>query len=94
MKQTKSKYRLLLFILFSILAFAVSFAAQTTAFNYQGRLTDAGNPANGAYQVLIKLFDTPAGANPGEVDGYSGNCDAGRFQRQARFRRGGFYGRE
>lgn len=31
--------------------------AQTTAFNYQGRLTDGGNPANGNFQMQFKLFD-------------------------------------
>lgn len=28
-----------------------------TAFTYQGRLTDGGNPANGAYDLQFKLFD-------------------------------------
>jgi hypothetical protein len=32
--------------------------AQGTAFIYQGRLTDAGNPANGTYEMQFKLFDT------------------------------------
>ena len=32
--------------------------AQTTSFTYQGRLTDAGNPANGNYDLQFKLFDT------------------------------------
>lgn len=32
--------------------------AQTTAFTYQGRLTDAGNPANGNFDLQFKLFDT------------------------------------
>ncbi len=32
--------------------------AQTTAFAYQGRLTDAGNPASGNYDLQFKLFDT------------------------------------
>lgn len=36
-------------------------AAQTTAFTYQGKLTDAGNPANGNYDLQFKLFDTLAG---------------------------------
>lgn len=31
--------------------------AQTTAFTYQGKLTDAGNPANGNYDLQLKLFD-------------------------------------
>ena len=32
--------------------------AQTTAFTYQGKLTDSGNPANGTYDMQFKLFDT------------------------------------
>jgi len=31
--------------------------AQGNAFTYQGRLTDAGNPANGAYDFRFRLFD-------------------------------------
>src|SRR5262249_33248827 len=34
--------------------------AQGTAFTYQGKLTDAGNLANGNYDFQFKLFDTPA----------------------------------
>jgi len=30
-----------------------------TTFSYQGRLTDAGNPANATYDMQFKLFDTP-----------------------------------
>lgn len=33
--------------------------AQTAAFAYQGRLTEAGNPATGTYEMTFKLFDTP-----------------------------------
>src|SRR5262245_55832846 len=33
--------------------------AQTTAFTYQGSLTDAGSPANNNYDLQFKLFDTP-----------------------------------
>lgn len=29
-----------------------------TAFNYQGRLTDAGQPANGLYDLQVCLFDS------------------------------------
>ncbi len=32
-------------------------AALGTAFTYQGRLTDGGNPANGTYDFQFKLFD-------------------------------------
>jgi hypothetical protein len=41
-----------------ILAASAAFA-QTTAFTYQGKLTDAGNPANGNFDLQFKLFDTP-----------------------------------
>jgi hypothetical protein len=42
-----------------VLLFAGVAQAQTTAFTYQGKLTDAGNPANGNYDLQFKLFDTP-----------------------------------
>jgi len=32
--------------------------AQTTTFTYQGKLTDAGTPASGSYDLQFKLFDT------------------------------------
>jgi hypothetical protein len=32
-----------------------------TAFTYQGRLTDAGNPASGAYDLQLALFDAASG---------------------------------
>jgi hypothetical protein len=32
-----------------------------TAFTYQGRLTDAGNPANGAFDLQLALFDAASG---------------------------------
>lgn len=50
-------------ILLLIFLFAVSIAAQTTAFNYQGKLNDGGNPANGSFQMEFKLFDTLSGSN-------------------------------
>lgn len=49
----------LAFLIVCLTACAVS--AQTTAFNYQGRLTDAGVPANGSYLLQFKLFDAAAG---------------------------------
>jgi hypothetical protein len=36
----------------------------TAAFTYQGRLTDAGNPANGTYQLQFRLFPTATGGTP------------------------------
>lgn len=44
---------------FGLLLCLVSMSwAQTTAFSYQGKLTDAGQPANGNYDLQFKLFDT------------------------------------
>src|SRR5262245_61475876 len=38
--------------------------AQGTAFTYQGRLNDAGAPANGSYDLLFRVYDVPAGGSP------------------------------
>lgn len=35
-----------------------SVTAQTTEFTYQGKLSDGGTPANGAYDIQFKVFDT------------------------------------
>ena len=45
------------------LIFCVSAAAQTTAFNYQGRLTDGGTPANGNYDLQFALWDSSSGGS-------------------------------
>ena len=37
---------------------ANSARAQTSAFTYQGKLADSGNPASGQYDLQFKLFDT------------------------------------
>ena len=37
--------------------------AQSTAFTYQGKLSDNGTAANGAYDLQFKLFDALAGGN-------------------------------
>ncbi len=41
---------------------AASSHAQGTAFLYQGRLLDQGNPANGLYDLRFALYNTAAGA--------------------------------
>jgi len=46
----------------AILAAALPAFSQTTAFNYQGRLTDGGQPATGLYDLTFKVFDS---AGPG-----------------------------
>lgn len=51
-----------LVILTVLLALAAHTAhAQGTAFTYQGRLTDGGSPANGAYDLRFKLYDLATG---------------------------------
>ena len=54
-------YRHILAGLLMMLAFATSVQAQTTAFTYQGKLVDSGNPANGSYDLQFKLFDALSG---------------------------------
>src|SRR3974390_2182240 len=36
-------------------------AAQATAFTYQGRLNDGGNPANGIYDLRFAIYDAASG---------------------------------
>jgi Chaperone of endosialidase len=43
------------------LALAANAFAQSSAFNYQGRLNDAGSAANGTFQFTFKLYDAPNG---------------------------------
>jgi hypothetical protein len=38
--------------------------AQETAFTYQGRLNDGGNPANGSYDFQFVLYDSSTNGNP------------------------------
>jgi spore coat protein U-like protein len=48
------------------LVFFICFAsaqAQTTAFTYQGKLTDGATAANGIYDLGFALFDADAGGN-------------------------------
>jgi hypothetical protein len=44
-------------------AAAASVNAQTTAFTYQGRLTDNNGAANGTYNLEFRLFDADAAGN-------------------------------
>ena len=46
-------------LVFLLLSLSISAQAQSAAFTYQGRLTDAGNPADGMFDIRFKLFDTP-----------------------------------
>ena len=54
--------RVKLFNALLLLLVSASFAvAQTTEFTYQGKLTDGGSPANGSYDLELKLFDAVSG---------------------------------
>ncbi len=50
-------YRLVVLMIFLALG-ANDARAQTSAFTYQGKLADSGNPASGQYDLQFKLFDT------------------------------------
>lgn len=47
----------------AVLAFVALPVAAQTAFTYQGQLKDAGSPANGAYDMVFRLFDADVGGN-------------------------------
>jgi len=68
----------IILLIFASLPVSVSSAmAQTTAFTYQGKLTDSGNLTNAAYDMQFKLFDAATnGTQIGATltfDGNSGN---------------------
>jgi hypothetical protein len=68
MKQAR-QHKLRLFITVMVIGLcAVPIAAQTTGFTYQGKLTEAGTPATGTYDMQFKLFDT-AGVGTGTQQG-------------------------
>jgi hypothetical protein len=46
-----------------LLIFAINLHAQGTAFTYQGRLYDGGNPANGDYDLQFALYDASTNGN-------------------------------
>ena len=44
-------------------AFTITLHAQTTAFTYQGRLTDNGTPATGIYDLQFTIYDADTGGS-------------------------------
>ena len=46
-------------------ALTLNLRAQGTAFTYQGRLADTGNPANGSYDLQFTIYDSTN--NPGTI---------------------------
>lgn len=62
------KIKLLLIISFLVLSHLTA-PAQTTAFNFQGRLNNGGAAANGNYDLRFKLFDAiTGGTDLGSID--------------------------
>lgn len=55
--------RAIIFLILALAFAATSAFAQSSAFNYQGRLNDAGAAANGNFQFQFKLYDAPANGN-------------------------------
>jgi hypothetical protein len=52
-----------LFLILTVVLSAAAIFGQTSGFNYQGRLTDGGIPANGNYDLQFALFDAADGSN-------------------------------
>jgi hypothetical protein len=52
-----------LFIMLALLAGVLQVTAQGTAFTYQGRLDNAGGPANGTYDLTYKLWNLSSGGS-------------------------------
>ena len=53
--------------LLTVLAGVIQLHAQPSAFTYQGRLNDTGQPATGIYDLRFTIYDSSAG--PGVVAG-------------------------
>jgi hypothetical protein len=65
MQRANSQLRraLCLWTLTALLIGVGAVRAQTTAFTYQGKLTDGGSPADGTYDLQFQLFDAVAAGN-------------------------------
>lgn len=55
------KLRIAIVLLHVLLLFSATASAQTSAFNYQGRLNDGSSPANGTFDFQFKIFSLIAG---------------------------------
>jgi hypothetical protein len=53
-----------LVLICAVLLLPAGASAQGSAFNFQGRLNDGTNPANGRYDLQFRLFDAIVGGNP------------------------------
>jgi hypothetical protein len=63
MSAVNRRIQFVLLLLLLLAAGALKLAAQGTAFNYQGRLNDAGAPANAAYDFRFAVYDAVTNGN-------------------------------
>jgi hypothetical protein len=56
-----AKIGLIILTVSAVMVLGVAVGAQTTAFTYQGRLTDASLPPTGSYNMQFDLFPVPSG---------------------------------
>lgn len=68
----KKIFLIKLTLLFVIFAFQTT-PAQTSAFTYQGKLTDGSTPANGQYDFTFRLFDAPENGTQVGADNFVDN---------------------
>src|SRR5947199_9494643 len=62
--RSQRRHAILLLLIALLLSFSSGRAmAQTTAFTYQGRLTDSSTPANGNYDLQFTLWDSASGGS-------------------------------
>jgi len=59
----KSKFHRILLALALLAGIQQAAAQGTTAFTYQGQLHDTGTNANGAYEMIFRLYDAGSGGN-------------------------------
>ena len=57
------KHKLIFLIFAALFGITLTAQAQTTAFNFQGRLNDGSSPANGRYDLQFLLYDSLVGGN-------------------------------
>ena len=86
--------RLQLKLVALVVVLSSSAFAQTTAFSFQGKLSDGGIPANGSYDLQFRLYDSLAGgAQVGSSVGISGViATGGIFSVELDFGAGAFDG--
>ena len=68
-KARLGSHKRFLILFFSILSVATGARSQTSAFTFQGRLTDNGVAGNGSYDIQLKLYDTAAPGTGTQIGG-------------------------